>query len=74
MTDKEKIVFNYVLEANRKAREALEKPFDKHKNRITNRNRLKGSMQQTERFLVVLSVAFAENTTAKTVSIFKKEP
>ena len=82
MTEKEKIVFNFVLEENRRARElynlvldeieryerAESRAFFKHKyGGQCEKDKLKGAIQQTERFLKVLSVAFAENTTGETI-------
>ena len=52
MTDKEKNSIQLCVGSKSQSnRRHVEKPFDKHKNRITNRNRLKGSMQQTDAVL-----------------------
>lgn len=81
MTEKEKIVLEFVLEENRKACELYNKMLDEHrryrrteskaffglKYRSSDRQKVKGAIQQTERFLKVLTVAFAENTTSETI-------
>ena len=72
MTEKEKIIKEYVMEQQEKARAYVNKVLDPRKDRLTDKFRAKGALVQSERFIKVIDVAFAENIDAEKLKEFIK--
>lgn len=72
MTEKEKIIKEYVLKQQQKAKAYIDKPFNPTEDKLTDKFRARGAVAQTERFIKVLDVAFAENIDAEKLKEFIK--